>query len=113
MALGGFGVDLLAERTQVALRAAVRNDTLQSGKRRAHARDLRFRLSAAADDAERRGAVTRKVLRGDGARGARAQPAEPVGLEDGDELRTLGGEQRHDERGAASESGVRLHARVA
>src|SRR3954454_10784034 len=98
MALARFGADLLAERLQVALGAAIRNDVLESRERSAHARDLRLSLVAAADDAERRRVVAREVLRRDRARGPGAQPPEPVRLDDGHEVGPLGGEERNDER---------------
>src|SRR3954451_25055905 len=98
MALARFGADLLAERLQVALGAAIRNDLLESRERSAHARHLRLSLVAAADDAEGRRVLARAVLRGARARGTGAQPPEPIGLDDGDELGPLGGEERNDER---------------
>src|SRR3954471_19103131 len=98
MALARFRADLLAERLQVALGAAIRDDALESRERGAHARHLGLSLAAAADDAERRRVVAREVLRRDRARRTGAQPSEPVGLDDGHELGPLGGEKRNDER---------------
>src|SRR3954454_5296475 len=102
MALARFGADLLAERLQVALGAAIRNDPLESRERSAHARHLRLSLVAAADDAERRRVLAREVLRRDRARGTRAQPPEPVGLDDGHELGPLRGEEREKTNAAPS-----------
>ena len=46
--------------------------------------------------------------RGDGARGSSSPLAQPVGLDEREELGTVGSEQRHDELGALREADVRL-----
>src|SRR5439155_16662549 len=57
--------------------------------------------------------VASQVLRCNGARRARPQPAEPVRLDQRDEFWPVDREERHDERGALAKSGVGLDARVA
>src|SRR5205085_10997011 len=97
---------------ELRLRAAVGDDRFDPGKGCADAAHLGLRLPAAAEDAQRGGAVTREMLRRNGARRARSQPAEVVGLDDSDELRTVRRKQRDDDRRALVESGVRFDARV-
>jgi hypothetical protein len=48
------------------------------------------------------------VTGGDGARGPGSQLSEPVGFDDGEELGSVRGEERHDEAGALREPDVRL-----
>ena len=112
MRLRGLRADALAERAKRALRPAVRDDALDRRKRRPDARDLRLRLTTAADDAERRCAAPSEILRGDRARCARAQTSELVRLDDCDELGPRGVEQRDHEGRSRCEAGVHLRARV-
>ena len=113
MALAGLAVVPLAERAQRRLGAAVRDDALDPGHRGANARDLRLRLPAAADDAERRCTAPREVLGRDCARRAGSQLAELVGVDHGDELRRRCAKEQDDEAGAVCKARVHLRACVA
>src|SRR5438105_399 len=113
MALTPLGTHALAERAQRPFRAAVGDDSFDRGECSANACNLRLRLAAAADHAERRGALLGQVLGGDAARSAGTEPAEVIGLDDGGELRLRSVEERYHERRAVCEAGVHLCARVA
>ena len=95
--LGLLGAEALAERLAPLLVAAVGDDPLEPGQRGAHALDLALGLPAAADHAERLRIGARQVLRRDGARRAGAPLAEPVGLDDREQLGPVGGEEEDDE----------------
>ena len=87
VALAGLGADLAAELGEATPRAAVGDDGLDPRQRLADRRHLAARLPAAADHAQRRGALAREVLRRHAARRAGAQLAELVRLDHGDVLR--------------------------
>src|SRR6185437_10292572 len=107
-----LGAVRLAERAQVLLCPAVRHRPLEVGNRGSDRGKLRFRLPAAADDAEAARAVLRQVPGGDAARCTGAQLAELVGLEYGDVLGRIDAEEEHDEARAFPEAGVDLRAGV-
>jgi hypothetical protein len=70
-------------------------------------------LVAAAEDAERRRALTREMLRRDRAGGAGPQPAEVVRLDHRGKLGPVGREERDDEHRAFLKARVHLRAGVA
>ena len=110
VALARLGADLLAERAQALLRAAIGDDALDPRQRFADAGDLALGLPAAADDAERPGLRLGQILGRNAAGGAGAQLAHPVGLDHARHLGLLGVEENDDERRPAGEPCVRLHA---
>ena len=99
--LGRLGADLGAEGLQALGRPAVGDDALDRRQRCSDRLDLRLGLPAAADHAERAGALPGEVLGGDAARRTRPPLAGRVRLEHGGELTGVEVEQRDGEDGAA------------
>jgi thiosulfate/3-mercaptopyruvate sulfurtransferase len=110
VALGGFGSDPPTELLERLRSAAERNHSLDARDGRTDTGDLRLGLTTAPDDAERRRTGARKMLRGDAARGTRAELAEPGRLDDSGKLAALGIEKQHYNVVARR---VRLDRRVA
>ena len=72
--------------------------------------ELALRLPAGADEPERPGSGRGQVPRGDRARGAGAELAQPVGLDQREQLRPVRGEEREDVARALGEARVGLDA---
>src|SRR5207248_2867431 len=70
VALARLGAVFRADRGELLLVPAVRNDALEARQRSANRRELRLRLPAAPDQPEAPRSVPREVLRRDAARGA-------------------------------------------
>ena len=88
----------------------VGDDLLDPGQRGADARELALGLPAGADQPERARPGLRQVPRGDRARGARAELAQPVGFDQRQQLGPVRGEERDDEAHALGEAPVGLDA---
>jgi hypothetical protein len=108
VALAGLRADLLAELGQPVLAATVGDDGVDRRQRRPNRRDLAARLPAAADHAQRAGAIAREVLRRNTAGRAGPQLAELVGFDHRDGLGRLGLEEEHHEVHALPPGRVRL-----
>ena len=87
-----LGAEALAKPAPVLV-AAVGDHALDPGSAARMRLDLALGLPAAADHAERLRVGAREVLRGDRARRSGAPLAEPVGLDDREQLRAVGGDR--------------------
>ena len=108
MTLSRLGTRVLAERRELLGRSAVRDDALDRRDGGADARDLRFRLVAAADDPERSRPALREVARRDPACRPGPELPEPTGLDHRDERRRARVEEADDERRTVGSRGVEL-----
>ena len=108
VAVAGLGAELLAERGELLLGAAVGDDLFDPRHRLADARDLALRLPAAADHAERSRVRLGQVLRRDAAGRAGPQLPQLVRLDHRGELSLLQVEEHDHERRPARLEDVRL-----
>ena len=86
---------------------------LEPGKGRTHAGQLALRLPAGADEAQRPGLGPRETARGHRACRSGAELAEPIGLDQREQLGAVGGEEREDEPSPLREAHIRLYSGAA